>query len=330
MPRLLAALILVLLAALPARAAPLATLSDGGSGEIEFETRTPRGPSDVVRRNPDMPAVAISGRLILPPGAGRVPAVIIAHGSGGILPGREHEWAARLNALGYATFVVDSFTGRSLRSTGTDQTRLSTMANTVDALEALKLLASHPRIDAGRIAVMGFSRGGQVALYTALEPIRLGVIDGALRFAAHLALYPSCNIPYRADEVSPAPVLMLLGAADDYTPAPPCFAYADWFASKGARIDAKAYDGAYHDFDIPDPPRRYPRLQSARNCRAEVEVGKGTMRRLDTGEEMADQSVINGYLRSCMEYGATYGGDAQALAAAQRDVADFLKRAFAQ
>lgn len=311
-----------------AQGQPAASLADGRVGAIEFLTPTPRGPSDLVNRNPAMPQATISGALTLPSGAGRVPAVVIAHGSGGILPGREHEWAARLNALGYATFVLDSFSGRGLRSTGTDQTRLSTMANVADALVALKLLASHPRIDPQRIAVMGFSRGGQVALYTALEPIRQGMIDGELRFAAHIALYPSCNIPYRADAVSPAPLLMLLGAADDYTPAPPCFAYAEWFAAQGARIDAKAYDGAYHDFDIPEPPRRYPRLQSARNCRAEVEVGKGTMRRIDTGEEMADQAVINAYLKGCMEYGATYGGDATALAAAQRDVADFLRRAF--
>ena len=153
------------------------------------------------------------------------------------------------------------------------------MANLANSLAALSLLATHPRIDRSRIGVMGFSRGGQVALYSLLEPLRRGVVDDSLRFAAHIALYPSCSIPYHAGQVSPAPVLMLLGAADDYTPAAACRDYAAWFAGKGVPIQVIAYDGAHHDFDIPEAPRFLPHLQSARGCKAEVEVDSGTVRR---------------------------------------------------
>ena len=44
-----------------------------------------------------------------------MPVMVIAHGSGGILAGREDAWAARLNGLGIATFVVDSCAARSPR-----------------------------------------------------------------------------------------------------------------------------------------------------------------------------------------------------------------------
>src|SRR6185436_13242520 len=132
----------------------------------------------------------------------------------------------RLVKAGIAAFVVDSFTPRSIRQTATDQSQLSTAANVADALAALRLLATHPRLDPARIGVMGFSKGGQVALYTALEPFRKAVIADATRFAAHIPLYPYCNDWPVAAQLDGAPILMLLGGKDDYTPAAPCQDYA--------------------------------------------------------------------------------------------------------
>ena len=305
-------------------AQPVASLADGRTGRIELASMTPSGPSQLVR-GAGAPTT-VGGTLVLPTDvSARMPAMVIAHGSGGILPGREDAWASRLNNLGIATFVVDSFTPRGLSSTARDQSRLSTMANLADALSALRLLATHPRIDAARIGVMGFSRGGQVALYSALQPLRRGMIDGDLGFAAHVALYPSCSIPYRAREVSRAPILMLLGAADDYTPAAACRGYADWFSSKGVPVQVITYEGANHDFDIPEAPRFLPGLQSARDCKAEVDVESGSVRRLDTGEILRAPTAISAYFRTCMRRGATMGGDPAALARAERDVAAFLR-----
>lgn len=330
--RALLALLAFWLAALavPCAAEPAASLQDGRTGPVEFLSATPSGPTQLVRRTYPAAGTVVRGELVLPPdsGSGRLPAMVIAHGSGGILPGREDAWARRLQGLGIATFVIDSFGPRGLVRTATDQSRLSTMANLADALAALRLLATHPRIDPARIGVMGFSRGGQVALYSALEPLRQGMIEDGLRFAAHVALYPSCSIPYRARQVTGAPMLMLLGAADDYTPAEPCRAYAGWFAAQGAPVRLVAYEGAYHDFDIPDPPRFVRTLQSARDCRAEVEVENGAVRRLDTGEALRDPATIGAYFRGCMRYGATMGGDPAALARAEADVAAFLAAAF--
>lgn len=324
----LAAIVVLLGTLSPLRAEPVASLADGRTGRVEFRSETPNGPTELVRRTYPAAGTVIVGTLALPQNIdGRMPAMVLAHGSGGTLRGREDAWAARLNALGIATFVVDSFAPRGLQSTSRDQSRLSTMANLADALAALRLLATHPRIDPARIGVMGFSRGGQVALYSALEPLRQGMIDGELRFAAHVALYPSCSIPYRARRLSGAPILMLLGGADDYTPAAACRAYADWFAARGVPVQLVAYEGAYHDFDIPDPPRFLPDLQSARGCNAEVDVDGGFVRRLDTGEALRDPATISAYFRACMQRGATMGGDAAALARAERDVATFLRGA---
>ena len=315
------------LAAGAASAEPVSSLADGRTGRVEFTSVTPSGPTALVQRSAD--GAVVAGHLALPPGAAeRGPAMVIAHGSGGILPGREEAGARRLQALGIATFAVDSFGPRGIATTARDQSQLSTMANLADALAALRLLTTHPRVDPARIGVIGFSRGGQVALYSALEPLRRAVVEeSGPRFAAHVALDPSCSIPYRATQVTGAPILMLLGAADDYTPPRPCRAYADWFRGRGAPVRAVEYAGAYHDFDIAEPPRFFPALQSARACNAEVDVEAGAVRRLDTGEALrgADASA---FLRGCMQRGATIGGDRAALAAAERDVAEFLTAAF--
>ena len=123
---------------------------------------------------------------------------------------------------------------------------------------------------------------------------------------------------------------MLLGGADDYPPAPACLAHAEWLRGRGATVETRLYAGALHNFDLASPPRHDPAFQTARNCRAAVQVETGPMTRLDTGEVLAGQTAITAYLRTCLEYGATFGGNANALAEAQRDVAAFLGRAFAR
>src|SRR5712691_11645989 len=113
-------------------------------------------------------AVTIAGELRLPQGAsGRLPAVILMHGSGGPGP-REEFWAKIFNEMAIASFRVDSFSGRGLTGVSANQTMLGRFNMILDAYRAQNVLSAHARIDRGRIALMGFSRGGQTALYASL------------------------------------------------------------------------------------------------------------------------------------------------------------------
>jgi len=270
--------------------------------------------------------VVVFGTLRLPPpSASRVPAMVIAHGSAGV-DQREGWWADTLTGLGMATFMVDSFTPRGIGQTATDQSRLSTAANVADALAALRLLGTHPRIDPQRIGVIGFSKGGQVVLYTALEPFRRAVIDDDAHFAAHVALYPYCNDWYTAARVTGAPMLLLLGGRDDYTPADACRGYAEWFKSAGADPTVIVYPNAYHDFDDASRPRFERALVTGKHCEGLVDLDQFTAKIRSTGQVITEP--VGRYFRDCLTRGATVGGDAEARRRAPEDVGAFLRRVF--
>jgi dienelactone hydrolase len=171
---------------------------------------------------------------------------------------------------------------------------------------------------------MGFSKGGQVALYTALEPLRRATLSDGLRFALHLAFYPSCAIPYHAPRTTTAPMVFFLGEADDYTPAHQCRPYADWFRARGSAVEMNVYAGAGHGFDVPAPVVRLARVQVANDCGLAIELEPVQGRRADGSVVAA--SEIDGHLRGCMRRGASFGGHPPALAVAIDDLAGVVRR----
>jgi dienelactone hydrolase len=322
-------LVVILLVAATAAAEdpPVTNLADGRTGKIVFESVTPTGYFNLARRQATLKAV-ILGTLRLPKKAtAPVPAMVIAHGSGGVSNDREFWWADHLNDIGVAAFVVDSFAPRGIKETATDQTRLATAANVADALAAFRLLATHPRLDAQRIGVMGFSKGGQVAFYTALEPFRRAVIGDQTRFAAHIPLYPYCSDWYVSEHITGAPVLVLLGGRDDYTPPEPCREYAQWFKAKGAQVDVIVYANAFHGFDSLRAPIHARTVVTGRNCNMKVDLDRFAVTLRATGEDITRTAADYG--RGCLTRGATVGGDSEARRRAPEDVKAFLRKVFA-
>ena len=60
-------------------------------------------------------AAITTGALRIPSGQGRLPMVVLQHGSGGMAANIDM-WSRELNALGVSTLPLDGFTGRGLTS----------------------------------------------------------------------------------------------------------------------------------------------------------------------------------------------------------------------
>src|SRR5579875_1622023 len=111
----------------------------------------------------------INGVLTKPDGPGPFPAVVLLHGCSG--PGTNLAfWAHWLRERGYAALAIDSFAPRGVHEICTDFSRVTANERLGDAFGGLDYLASQPFVDPNRIAVMGFSNGGVIALDVASLP----------------------------------------------------------------------------------------------------------------------------------------------------------------
>jgi dienelactone hydrolase len=306
------------------------------TGVYAFASWTPKSLPDLLHGNGTDGAVNIVGHLFLPPGTDKVPAVVLVHGSGGIYNAELDFWPKQFNAAGIAVFTLDMFGPRGVKSTADDQSQVPFAADTADTFAALKLLATHPRIDARRIAIMGFSRGGIAALRTDVEKIIASQkLPDGLRYAAIIPTYSGgCSGIFRfvvkPGVFTKAPILFLHGDADDYTPIAACQDYADKIGKAGTPVEFVVLKGAYHKFDGDDQKRYYLRgaQRTKAECVLEVDIDTGYVYDRTTGTRLRDEAYKTAQ-EACRATGANVEGNAGARTLAATAAIGFLKKTFA-
>ncbi len=267
--------------------------------------------------------------LWLPPGEARVPAVMIAHTIGGWRDNGEGKYVQPLLDAGYAVLGLDHFTGRGITRAADVAGAISPISPASDALLALQRVADHRRLDAGRIALIGFSMGGVTTELAANEFIRGRILGGSLRFAAHVSVYAPCSYIFSNGSsrmTTGAPLLRLQGEKDETAPAEKC-ALIEMLvkqADPAAQRRTIIYPGAYHAWDQPffNTPKYHPNHVNARLCPV-VDFGAatrffkpdGSIRPFDPAEFAACLKASAGY---------TMGYDAAVTQQAGADMLAFL------
>jgi dienelactone hydrolase len=334
---------LLMLAALLAESSALAQTPVGdfkagpGSGVYSFASWTPKALPDLLRGQGGAEVQSVTGHLFMPSGDGKVPAVLLVHGSGGIYSAMLEFWPKAFNAAGIAVLSMDSFGPRGVKSTADDQSQVPFAADTADAFAALKLLATHPRIDPQRIAIMGFSRGGITVQRSAVERvIAAQKLPDGLRFAAHIPVYAggcvgAFRLRVKPGVFSKAPQLWLHGSADDYAGLAPCEAYAKQIAEAGTPVEFVVIEGAAHKFDADDPRRVFLRgaQRSLDTCPVEIDIDTFAAYDRNTGQRLQGEAY-QAALKSCSALGASIEGNLKARERAAQVTLAFLAKVFAK
>jgi dienelactone hydrolase len=337
MIRLLLALLFVGIIAGPARAIDFTwpdadRLSGPWSGEaVSFPSHSPFTLPDATdpERSPETMAVASFFRATGTNGP--APAVVMLHGSGGVLSARELTYGRQFAAMGVSALVVDAFAARRDRATSfTDRLINITEAMMLaDAYAGLRWLSERPDIDPRRIAVVGFSYGGMASLYAVYEQVAASFSPSGLRFAGHAAFYPPCIAEFENRRTTGRPVLILMGSEDELVSHARCEMAVDDLRAGGSQAQFILYPGAYHQWDGGwSGPRRIGRTLDG--CRLRVETD-GTVRDRNTWLPMVDPFTRKIILGLCSNSdGYLIGRDDAVRARSNADLGRFLTNVLAE
>jgi len=222
--------------------------------KISFQSANPFSFNDVITNLENQERQEVYGNLVIPDDTlnlqKKYPLIIGVAGSLGW--GEHHyKYLKMYQEMGIATFELNSFKSRGIKSTVGSQTEVTIAAMILDAYKALEVLSNHPRIYKNKISITGWSLGGGVTLFSAWLPLK-NAINKNLSFVSHLAFYPPCFIDPENIEFSQSPIHILIGELDNWTPSQPCYELVEKLKNK-ANIDITIYEDSHHSFDRNSP-----------------------------------------------------------------------------
>jgi len=164
---------------------------------------------------------------LVPQAEGTFPGVLILHTSAGLYS-HEIDYANMLTEQGYVTVVVNYFADEGLSNIN----------------KGYELLASHPKVKGKPIGMVGFSRGGLMAVNKTIELQQQGKkIDAIVAYYLGPKFDPSVkNLP---------PILFLHGELDNNINPEVFIGFCNLKKQEGSICEVEVFPGGKHAFDHP-------------------------------------------------------------------------------
>jgi dienelactone hydrolase len=148
----------------------------------------------------------------------------------------------------------DSFGSRGIGSQcrETNRTIHASRERVSDANAARRWLQGQNYVRGEHISLLGWSNGAVAALWSVRPTTKPK--DDKIDFRSAVALYPSCRRLRETAWSARVPTLILIGSADDWTPASACQQMVADAHDRSARVQLVVYPGAHHEFDWANSP----------------------------------------------------------------------------
>ncbi len=223
----------------------------------------------------DVDGATMLGWLALPEGDGSAAAVLIAHEGNG-LDDYQKARPERFAALGYVAFAIDYHGGGTpLEDRDDINARLTVLMDDPERARrvvaaALDVLLAQPRVDAARVAAVGYCFGGTLVL----ELARTGA-----GIKAVVAMHPGLTTQHPEDSSNiVGKVLVCVGADDPIIPVEQRLSFEAEMRAAGVDWRMNLYGGAKHSFTHPHvgrvglPALAYDALTDERSWRAMLDL----------------------------------------------------------
>jgi dienelactone hydrolase len=206
--------------------------------------------------------LTLHATLYKPDGPGPFPAVVALHDCGGLthrpatMKQLYNEWASLLVAQGFVVLFPDSFGSRGLGTQCRVHERKvrASRQRVADANAARRWLQAQSYVRADHIALLGWADGGLTTLW-AVRP-NSEPRDGSPDFRSAVAFYPFCRRLRETAWSARVPTLILIGSADDWSPAGVCQQMVAGAHGRSAHVQIIVYPDAHHEFDRANMPLR--------------------------------------------------------------------------